>query len=211
MNDAPSIRGEINNDHTFNDDIDVDSGDVHDGPLFMSTPKRQIWHRVTDDDECNSDTDSKNYDGDNDDDDDNGPLFTSTQKHKVWYRKAAGGGSGGDDDDSDGSDTDDDSDDDNSGGGLDGDADDASRQSVQSYYIGDQDEYRQFYRTDSFDLFLMNQSNLTFDDKDSGLMRETQDEFEIFVPENNHTPKAHKEDDDEEEDEHSEHDKEEAV
>ena len=67
------------NDHTFDDDIDADSGDVHDGPLFMSTPKRQIWHRVTDDDECNSDTDSKHYDGDNDDDDDNGP---SSPVHK---------------------------------------------------------------------------------------------------------------------------------
>ena len=100
----------------------------------------------------------------------------------MWYRKAAAGGN----------------DDDNSGGGLDGDADDASRQSVQFYYIGDQDEYSQFYCTYSFDLFLMNQSNLIFDDQDSGLMRET------------HTSKAHKEDDDEE-DEHSEHDKEEAL
>ena len=56
----------------------------------------------------------------------------------------------------------------------------------------------------------MNQSNLIFDDQDSGLMRETQDNFEIFVPEKTHTSKAHKEDDDEE-DEHSEHDKKEAL
>ena len=215
FNDAPSIRGEIMNDHTFDDDIDADSGDVHEGPLFMSTPKRQIWQRVIDDNECNSDTYAKNYDGENDydDDDDNGPFFTSTPKHKVWYREATAGG-GGADDDSDGSDTDDDPDDDNNhrGGLDDGDADDTSRQSVQSYYIGDQDEYSQFSCTDSLDLFLMNQSNLVFNDQDSGLMRETHDDFKIFVPENNHTPKAHGEnDDDEEEDEHTENDIEEAV
>ena len=35
-----SIRGEIMNDNIFDDDIDADSGDVHDGPLFMSPPKR---------------------------------------------------------------------------------------------------------------------------------------------------------------------------
>ena len=159
---------------------------------------------MTDNDECNSDTDSKNYDGDNDDGDDNGPLFTSTPKQKMWYRKAAAGG--GVDDDSDASDTEDDPDDDNHGSGLDdGDADDASRHSVQSFYTEDQDDYSQFYRTDSFDLFLMNQSNLTLDDQDSGLMRETQDDFKIFVPEYNHTLKADKEDD-EQEDEHTEND-----
>ena len=40
LNDEPSIRGEIMNDHTFDDVIDADSGDVHDGPLFMSTPNK---------------------------------------------------------------------------------------------------------------------------------------------------------------------------
>ena len=153
------------NDPTF-DDVVAESDDVQDNPLFTSTPKRQIWHRITDvdDDDGHSDTDSNNYDGDNDDD--NGPLFTSTPKHKVWYRKDAAGGGGGGDDDTDGSDTYDDPDDDNYGGGLDRDADDASGQSVQSYYTGDQDEYSQFYSTDSFDLFLMNQSSHTFDEQD---------------------------------------------
>ena len=56
----------------------------------------------------------------------------------------------------------------------------------------------------------MNQSNLTLDDEDSGLMRETQDDFNICVPEYNRTPKAHK-GEDEEEDEHTENDQEEAV
>ena len=126
----------------------------------------------------------------------------------MWYRKAAAGGGGGDDA-SDGSDTDDDLDDDNHGGGLDDVDPDVSRQSVQSYYTGDQDEYSQFYRTDSFDLFLMNQSSLTSDGQDSGLKRETLDDFEFFVPENNCTPKEDKEDD--EEDEHSENDKEEQA
>ena len=104
---------------------------------YTSTPKRQIWHRITDDD-GNSDTDSNIYDrvnGDDDDDDDDDLLFTSTPKHKVWYRKAAARGDDDDDDDDDdgddddGSDTDKDPDDDNYGGGLNADADDALRKS----------------------------------------------------------------------------------